>query len=131
MLDPDGDTGVYLLYQYVRICSIIEKSQFGSPEALATIKESEIFAISDPKERELALTILRLPEQLDMAANDLSVNRICDLVYDIAVKIGQYYSAVKVRDTPEEASRVLLLESVRKVMAICFDLLGMKTISKI
>lgn len=63
--------------------------------------------------------------------NDLSVNRICDLVYDIAVKIGQYYSAVKVRDTPEEASRVLLLESVRKVMAICFDLLGMKTISKI
>ena len=34
MLDPEGDTGVYLLYQYVRICSIIEKSQFGSPEAL-------------------------------------------------------------------------------------------------
>ena len=26
MLDPEGDTGVYLLYQYVRICSIIEKS---------------------------------------------------------------------------------------------------------
>lgn len=26
MLDPDGDTGVYLYYMYVRICSIIEKS---------------------------------------------------------------------------------------------------------
>ena len=35
MLDPEGDTGVYLLYQYVRICSIIEKSKYGSPEALA------------------------------------------------------------------------------------------------
>lgn len=30
MLDPEGDTGVYLLYQYVRICSIIEKSQVSS-----------------------------------------------------------------------------------------------------
>lgn len=69
-------------------------SQFGSPEALATIRESEVFTITDPKERELALTILRLPEQLELAVNDLQVNRICDLVYDIAVKIGQYYSAV-------------------------------------
>ena len=33
--------------------------------------------------------------------------------------------------TDEEASRILLLESVRKVMAVCFDLLGMKTIEKI
>lgn len=62
MLDPEGDTGVYLLYQYVRICSIIEKSQFGSPEALAQIMQTEAFVITDPKERELALTVLRLPE---------------------------------------------------------------------
>jgi len=26
MLDPDGNTGIYLLYSYVRICSILEKS---------------------------------------------------------------------------------------------------------
>jgi len=26
MLDPDGNTGVYLLYMYVRIKSILEKS---------------------------------------------------------------------------------------------------------
>mmetsp|Transcript_35142 Transcript_35142/g.46280 ORF Transcript_35142/g.46280 Transcript_35142/m.46280 type:complete len:157 (+) Transcript_35142:1477-1947(+) len=130
MLDPEGDTGVYLLYQYVRICSIIEKSQYGSPEALASIRQSEVFAISDPKEKELALTALRLPEQLDLAIADLQINRICDLVYDIAVKIGQYYSAVRVTGSPEEASRVLLLDSVRKVMATCFNLLGMKTISR-
>ena len=71
MLDPEGDTGVYLLYAYVRICSIIEKSQFGSPEALAQIREQEAFAISDPKEKELALAILRLPEQIDLAVTDL------------------------------------------------------------
>ncbi len=47
-----------------------------------------MFSISDPKESELALTVLRLPEQIDLAITDLQINRICDLVYDIAVKIG-------------------------------------------
>ena len=130
MLDPEGDTGVYLLYAYVRICSIIEKSQFGSPEALAQIREQEAFAISDPKEKELALAILRLPEQIDLAVTDLQINRICDLVYDISVRIGQFWSACRVIGAENEASRILLLESVRKVMAQCFHLLGMKTITK-
>jgi len=66
-----------------------------------------------------------------MAIGDLHVNRVTDLVYDIATKIGEYYAAVKVIGGPEEASRILLLDSVRKVMATCFDLLGMKTINKI
>ena len=66
-----------------------------------------------------------------MAVNDLQINRICDLTYDIAVKIGQYHSSVRVIGTPEEATRVLLLEATRRVMAKSFDLLGMKTISKI
>ena len=131
MLDPEGDTGVYLIYQYVRIGSIIEKSQYGTPEAIAQITKDVPFVISDPKERELALTVLRLPEQLDLAIADLQVNRICELVYDIAVKIGQYVAAVRVKDSPEEASRILFLISVRKVMATCFDLLGMKTLNKI
>ena len=131
MLDPEGDTGVYLIYQYVRICSIIEKSQYGSPEAIQAIKASQNFTISNPKEKELALTILRLPEQLDLAIDKLQINCICDYIYDIAVKIGQYYAAVKVRGSPEEASRILLLEATRQVMAKAFDLLGMRTISKI
>ena len=68
---------------------------------------------------------------MDLAIADLQVNRVCELVYDIATKIGQYVSAVKVQGQPEEASRVLLLVAVRKVMAQCFNLLGMKTINKI
>ena len=95
MLNPDGDTGVYLLYQYVRICSIIDKSQYGSPSELASLIENSEqvgFRITEPLEKELALTVLRLPEQLDLAVNDLQINRVCDLVYDIAVKIGQFYS---------------------------------------
>lgn len=66
-----------------------------------------------------------------MAVADLQINRVCDLVYEIAVKISEFYSQSKVVGSDEEASRVLLLEATRKVMKKSFDLLGMKTIDKI
>jgi arginyl-tRNA synthetase len=129
MLDPRGNTGVYLLYMFVRICSIMEKSSVGSSEALQKLKhESDGFKITNPTEKELALAILRLPEQLEMAVSDLQINRVCDLVYEIAVKIAEFYAESKVIDSPEEHSRVLLLEATKKVMSKAFDLLGMKTI---
>jgi arginyl-tRNA synthetase len=53
------------------------------------------------------------------------------LVYEIAVKIAEFYQQSKVIGSDEEMSRILLLEATKKVMAKTFDLLGMKTIDKI
>jgi len=48
MLDPRGNTGVYLLYMFVRVCGIMEKSASGNADALAKIKEqSEGFKITN------------------------------------------------------------------------------------
>ncbi len=130
MLNPNGNTGVYLLYMYVRICSIINKSQYS--QQLDKIKvDSDGFKITNAKEKELALAILRLPEQLELAVTDLQINRVCDLVYEIACKISEFYQTSKVHGSEEEISRILLLEATKKVMAKTFDLLGMKTIDKI
>lgn len=68
MLDPKGNTGVYLLYMYVRICSIIEKSKYNIEDLK---KKEKGFLITNASEKELALTILRLPEQLELALTDL------------------------------------------------------------
>lgn len=38
----------------------------------------EDFKITNEQEKELALCILRLPEQIELALNDLQMNRICD-----------------------------------------------------
>lgn len=93
MLDPKGNTGVYLLYMYVRILSIMAKSKTGQDGALlAELKVKSGFEISNQSEKELALTLLRLPEQLELAVNELQLNRLCDLLYDIATKIAEFYS---------------------------------------
>lgn len=131
MLDPKGNTGVYLLYMYVRVCSIMAKSQHGSGEPLEKLKAEGNFIISNQSEKELAIAILRLPEQLELAVADLQINRVCDLVYEIAVKIADFYNTSKVVGTPEEQSRILLMEATKKVMAKSFEILGMQTIDKI
>ena len=57
---------------YVRICSIMEKSKAARDEAsLVATKASSGFEISNPSEKELALAILRMPEQLDLCVSDL------------------------------------------------------------
>lgn len=73
MLDPKGNTGVYLIYAYVRICSILRKAEFDPAKA-----DQYEFSISSQSERDLALTLLRLPEALEDAAKSLMVNRITD-----------------------------------------------------
>lgn len=93
--------------------------------------KNDKFTITSKSERELALTLLRLPEQIDLALTDLQLNRITELLYEVAVKIGEFYQQNKVIGTPEEKSRILLLEATRKVMLQLFNLLGMKTIERI
>jgi arginyl-tRNA synthetase len=87
--------------------------------------------ITNKSERELALTLLRLPEQIDLTLADLQLNRLTDLLYEVAVKIGEFYQQSKVIGVPEEKSRILLMEATRKIMKQIFTLLGMQTIERI
>lgn len=75
MLDPKGNTGVYLIYAYARICSILRKAGFDEKTANPA---DYVFTASNKSERDLALTILRLPEGIEAAAKDLMVNRLTD-----------------------------------------------------
>lgn len=61
---------------------------------------------------------------------DLQINKVCELVAEIADNIGGFYRDSKVVGSDEEISRVLLLEATRKVMAKSFDLLGMMPVDK-
>ena len=89
------------------------------------------FEISHPTERALAKTILQLPESIEDASKTLMVNRLTDQLYDISQKVSDQYHACKVIGTEEQNSRVALLVATKKVMEVCFDLLGMQTIQRL
>jgi len=130
ILDPKGDTGVYLLYMYVRLCSILRKGGYGE-DKLKEISENSDISLETTQEISLALLLLRLPEYVDSVFNDLQINKICNMLYDISTKIGEFYASNKVLGDEKEVSRILLIELTRKTMKTLFNMLGMKTIEKI
>lgn len=127
MLDPKGNTAVYLVYAYARICSILEKA---GPEALATAKTTE-FRVTQPAERALSLLISRFPDVLDMAVDELAVHRLCDLLYEVSVKYSEFYNNCRVIGAEEQSSRLLLCVSTKAMMKQLFSLLGITPLEKI
>lgn len=127
MLDPKGNTAVYLIYAYARICSILEKA---GAEALTTAKATE-FRVTQPSERALALLINRFPDVLDMAVEELAVHRLCDLLYEVSVKYSEFYNNCRVLGAEEQSSRLLLCISTKAMMKQLFTLLGITPLEKI
>ena len=70
MLDPKGNTGVYLLYMYARLCSILAKGNYNQ-ETVQKLAGEGAFKITNEYQRKLVLAILRLPEQMDQVITDL------------------------------------------------------------
>ena len=130
MLDPKGNTGVYLIYMYVRVLSIMRKANYEG-EALEKLLKEENFKISNQSEKELVLTLLKVPEQIELTLSELQLNKITDLLYEVSVKFSEFYTLSKVIGSEEEKSRIILLEAVRRVMEILFHLLGMKPVDRL
>jgi len=97
MLDPRGNTGVYLIYAYVRICSILRKVGYSEGANLDDYK----LKTSVPQERDLALALLRLPEAVEAAAKDLMVNRVTDILYEISQRVSDFYNHARVIGSAE------------------------------
>jgi arginyl-tRNA synthetase len=130
MLDPKGNTAVYLLYSYARISSIINKSMMEEKE-FDCLLDKEGFKISHSHERLLAMTILRFSEVLDTVSTDLAIHKLCDFVYDISVKIAEGYNKYRILDDKNKESRVILIEGVRRILKISLWMLGIEPLSKI
>ena len=66
MLDPRGNTAVYLIYAYVRMCSIIRKSGMTSEEIHKMAMEKP-FVITHPDERALAGMLIKFFDVINEA----------------------------------------------------------------
>lgn len=95
MLDPKGNTAVYLIYAYVRICSIIRKSGLTSAEITEMAKQKP-FKITHADERVLAAMLIKFYDVVHEATNDLTLNKVTDFIYDISVKVQENYKKYRI-----------------------------------
>ena len=129
MLDFKGNTAVYLIYSYVRLCSILNKS--GLNEESFKELAAKGFKITHPHERLLAILVSKFPETIDQVIEELEIHKLCDFIYNLAVKIAEGYSKYRILDDPNRDTRILLCEVMRRVMKNCFYLVGIEPIERI
>ena len=132
MLDTKGNTAVYLLYARVRLESIIAKAKAEhGVDVEELIKAGETPTVEHASERKLVLQLHLFADTMELTLEDLFPYHICEYVYNVSIAASDFVTNCKVLGSPEMNSRLLLCRSTIIAMTQCFDLLGIRHVTRI
>ncbi|KAK2711761.1 hypothetical protein QYM36_012772 [Artemia franciscana] len=137
MLEDEGNTAVYMLYQYTRTQSIARLANV-EPNQLLNYAKNEDIKIEHPNEIKLAKEILKFYDVIQKITEDLVLHPLCEYLYKIATAFSEFYDSCycveKDRKTGEVIKvymhRLLLCEVTANILAKCFDILGIKPVNR-
>ena len=117
----EGKTGPYLLYQVVRIKSLLRKAGELAADAVITVAE--------PAERELALLLDAFNGAVREAYDRKAPNFIADHAYKLAQAFSRFYGAcpILIAEPAVRASRLALSAVVLRQLEVALTLLGIET----
>jgi arginyl-tRNA synthetase len=116
----EGKTGPYLLYQAVRIKSVLRRA---SDEGAA----AGPIQLKDAAERDLALTLDAFDAAVIEAYDKKAPNAVAEHAYRLAQGFSKFYAACPIMGAPDaalRASRLALAQATLKQLELAFDLLG-------
>jgi arginyl-tRNA synthetase len=118
----EGKTGPYLLYQSVRIKSILRKA------AEQKVVSGPI-VVGEPAERDLTLLLDAFEGALSEAYDKKAPNFIAEHAYKLAQTFSKFYAACPILSADEaatRASRLALAETTLKQLELALNLLGIE-----
>lgn len=121
----EGKTGPYLLYQAVRIKSLLNKAKAQN----ISIPETPNFQFED-EDRKLALLLCELPDHFDLSLKNYSPHILCDYAYKLAQTFSSFYGQCHILSEENEAlrnSHLALCAQTSRQLEMILGLLGIKT----
>ena len=118
----EGKTGPYLLYQSVRIKSVLRKAA----EAGATAGE---IIVGEQAERDLAMLLDAFEGALQEAYDKKAPNFVAEHAYKLAQSFSKFYAACPIMSADGDAlraSRLALAETTLRQLELALDLLGIE-----
>ena len=106
MLDPRGDTAVYLLYAGARLCGILRKAGADGDANRTALVGRATLTLGDDAEMALGRELLRFQEVQEGRRRRCCPTRSCEYAYAArtsAEEITDFYVKCKVLGTPEQA----------------------------
>lgn len=117
----EGKTGPYLLYQTVRIKSLLDKAGIDAESFAASVQ------ITDA-DRKLWLALTELPGVIETAARNYTPHVLCDHAYRLAQEFSSFYAATHILSETDEGKKnswLLLCAAVYHQLRLLLTLLGL------
>ncbi|MHB8766162.1 MAG: arginine--tRNA ligase [Deferrisomatales bacterium] len=119
----EGRTGPYLQYAAVRTRSILRKA------AEAGLAPGALLPPADDAERDVLLTVARLPDVVQATFDGRAPNYLCDYAYDLATAFTRFYQdhhILSQEDPARRASWLGLAELSARTLTRVLELLGIE-----
>ena len=115
----EGKTGPYLLYQAVRVKSLLRKAEAEGAVAGPA-------AIAEPAERDLALTLDAFDAALVEAYDRFAPNAVAEHAYRLSQSFSKFYAACPIlqAEATVRASRLTLAQATLRQLEQALELLG-------
>ncbi|KOB62641.1 hypothetical protein PFHG_04399 [Plasmodium falciparum HB3] len=113
MLNVKGNTGIYIIYGYSRICSIFRKSTINVED----ISKDEL-SLTSIYEINLGLHILKFPDIFYYILKNMLVHKLAEYMYDLTTTFTAFYENCKVLNNENEKSRLLLCSITKSLLKV-------------
>ena len=125
----DSENPVYYVqYAHARICTMLAAVGKAVPAADA----ADLALLTTEQEKELIKQIAALPEEIRLAARDYDPSRINKYVTELAARFHRFYTVCRIKDAEPALmdARLVLADTVRKVIAISLSIIGVSAPEK-
>ena len=123
--DINGKTGPYLVYNTVRMKSLLKKVR---------LKPKKYYRISYKEERNIILNLLNLRSVMEKSFKERSLNEICEYLYKLTNSYNAFYSNVNVRkeiELDKKESYLALTKIVYDTNVYLLNILGINVPNEI
>src|SRR3989338_8334807 len=137
ILNPEGDTGPYVLYTYARASSILRKALMSFPgprsESGGTPLTGKSIFLESPGEKELMKALEHFPKTLIAAALEFEPSYIATTLLELSKLFNRFYHEHRViqKDEALQAARLKLVSATRQVLKNGLNLLGIQEVEEL
>ena len=118
-LSIQGDSAPFAMYSHARMSSILRRYEASIPNSKldSDLVESEI---------ELIRTMAKWPKTVESAVDKLAIHIIPNYVHQLSSKFNNFYRDCKVIGDTNEALRINLVSSSKRILFDALDILGVE-----
>lgn len=128
LLSFEGNTGVYQLYTYARLQSILKRLAFEQQVEISNV------GVLQPNELELARLVYILPYVIEDTVEKREPHRLSNALYTLTQKINRWYATTSVISEGNPARKAVLWQLLLRITEahkLGLDLLGIETLDSL